>query len=148
MEKFSVRPSALMILEKNQEVFLMRRQNVSYGNGMYTLPSGVLDGNETAIEAAIRETGEEAGVTLVPGEVAMVHIMHRQKPDGEEWMDLFFKANSWDGEPRINEPHRFSDAGWYPFDTLPENTLDFVRKALEEIQNGNVYSDFGFENNS
>jgi len=122
----------------------MRRHNTSYGNGMYTVPSGGIDGNETAKDAAIRETAEESGVTLIPGEVSLVHVMHRRKPDGEEWMDMFFKADSWDGEPRINEPHRFDDVGWYSMDNLPENTLDFVRSALQEIQQGNVYSDFGF----
>jgi ADP-ribose pyrophosphatase YjhB (NUDIX family) len=146
MERFSLHPSALMILSQGDEVFLMRRHNTSYGEGMYTVPSGVLDGNETAKEAAIRETAEEAGVTLEPEEVSLVHTLHRRKPDGEEWIDLFFQAQKWDQEPHINEPHRFDNSGWYSLNSLPENTLDFVRHALKKIEEGEIYSDFGFEN--
>lgn len=144
-EDFYVRPSALTKLSRGSEFFLLRRSNTAYGNGMYTLPSGVIDGGETAKDAAIRETEEEAGVILNPGEVTLVHTLHRKLPDGKEWIDLFFQSDTWEGEPKINEPHRFDDSGWFTIDNIPENTLDFVVESLKNIEKGESYSDFGFD---
>lgn len=65
----------------------------SYEPSGYTLPSGGKETNESVLETAIRETAEEVGVSVAPEDTELVHSMSRKKPDGQEWIDVFFATS-------------------------------------------------------
>jgi ADP-ribose pyrophosphatase YjhB (NUDIX family) len=79
-------------------VLLLRRFNTGYEDGNYSVPAGHLEGDETVVQAAIREAREEIGVELRPDEVAVVGTMHRKS--GDERVDFFVVASVWTGERR------------------------------------------------
>ena len=91
----------------------------------------------------IREAQEEIGIGVRQEDLKMIHVMHLI--DGRESVSFFLTADIWDGEIQNMEPHKCDDLSWFPLDALPENTIPYIRHALECIQQGIAYSEFGWE---
>ncbi|NIP44092.1 MAG: NUDIX domain-containing protein, partial [candidate division Zixibacteria bacterium] len=85
--------TAHIVLQDNQHVFLLRRANTGYEDGNYSLVAGHLDGGESVMQAAIRETREEAGVQVAPTDLKINFILHRMSD--EERFDFILTATSW-----------------------------------------------------
>ncbi len=58
-----------MLFIRDEHILLSRRFQTGYMDGYYSVPAGHLDGGETIIQAAIRETLEETGITLAPQDI-------------------------------------------------------------------------------
>ena len=149
-------PEAYIVLLKDNKVLLSRRFNTGYMDGYYGLPAGHIEKNETFLQGCIRETKEEVGVDIKPGDLEFVHLMHRNSrkeyPQGvaegvNERVGAFFYAKGWSGEPINAEQDKCDDLSWFNLDNLPENTIPFVRYALECISEKVFYSEFGWEDN-
>ncbi|HET7320838.1 MAG TPA: NUDIX domain-containing protein [Candidatus Saccharimonadales bacterium] len=143
--KFSLIPAAYIILRKEGKVLLIRRANTGYLDGYYSLPSGHIDGHETAIQAAAREAKEEVGVTIQVKDLGFVHVIHRVAEEKDhERVDFFFEADTWEGEPTNCEPDKCDDLQWFFIDDLPVKTSPVVKQALHCVAEGKQYSDLGF----
>lgn len=114
--------------------------------GFYGLPSGKIEVNEAASAAAIREAKEEVGISIKPGQLRHVLTMHRNDAGNtyQEWVDFFFEATGWEGEAHNAEPYMHDAVAWLALDELPENIIPNVRAALEAIQKGTTFTEFGF----
>ena len=149
-ERFKITPASYLVLEKDGKVLLLRRFNTGYEDGKYSLVAGHLDGQETFRQAMAREAREEAGIILNPNDLQTVHVMHRitdfSDVDLRERVDVFIKAEKWDGKIRNMEPRKCDDLSWFPLNALPENTIPYIRQALECIARGVTYSEFGWKN--
>ena len=143
-ERFRPYSAVHLFLMKEGKVLLSQRFNTGYRDGDYSVPAGHLDGNETSTIAMMRESLEEAGVVLRKEDLKMVHVMHVLAPDRES-LSTFFIAEKWQGEVINKEPEKCSDLSWFPLDALPNNTVPYVRHALECVRNGVMYSEFGWE---
>ncbi len=141
-QRFRLIPEAHLVLQRAGKVLLLRRHNTGYEDGNYSLVAGHVDGGETARQAMCREAAEEAGLQLQPADLRLVHIIHRLGT--EERLSMFFSADAWTGEPHNNEPHKCSELAWYPLDALPANLVAYVRHALAQVRQGQVYSEFGW----
>lgn len=142
-ERFKIIPAVHLFLIHEGKVLLLRRFNTGFQDGNYSVPAGHIDDGESAIETMIRETKEEAGITLDKEGIKMSHVMHR-KSDAIR-VDFFFTATSWTGEPSIQEPDKCDELAWYPLDNLPENVIPYVKSALDNTLAGVVYSEFGWD---
>lgn len=125
-----------------QQVLLLRRFNTGYEDGKYSVVAGHVEAGETVLQAAIREAGEETGVSLHAGELCIVHVMHRKSED--ERIDFFVAVQRWVGEIRNLEPDKCDELAWFPLDALPGNLIPYVRYALEKSQQGIYYSEYGW----
>ncbi len=149
--RFNFYSAVYLIVRKENKVLLARRFNTGWMDGKYTLPAGHIDGNETAQMAMSREAKEEINLTILPKDLFVVHTMHRKSvlesdsDNGREYFDLFLEANKFTGKPEIKEPNKCDNLDWFPIDSLPENTLDYVKIALKLISEGQHHSNFGFE---
>lgn len=141
-ERFKIVPSVYLMLVRNGQILLSRRYNTGFCDGQYSLPAGHLDGNETFIQALIREVKEEIGINLDPSALKLVHTMSRKS--AEERVDFFFITDRYDGEPKIMEPHKYDDLRWFKLDELPKNTIPYIRQAIESVQNNIFYSEYGW----
>ena len=132
-----------LFLVRNGKILLSRRFNTGYEDGNFSVPAGHIDGNETVTGAMIREAKEEIGIDIGEGGLKMVHVMHRKSD--EERIDFFFEATEWQGEPKVNEPNKCDNLSWFPIDGLPENTIPYVRLAIENYKNRVLFSEFGWK---
>lgn len=131
----------LFFLRENQ-ILLLRRFNTGYEDGNYSVVAGHVEAGETVTQAAIREIGEEAGVVVAPGDLRIVHVMHRKSD--EERVDFFLTVQHWDGEITNCEPDKCNHLAWFSIDALPDNTIPYVKHALASYQQGVYYSELGW----
>lgn len=127
---------------KNGNILLARRKNTGYMPRKYSLPAGHEEENEAMMDCLTREVKEEVGISVDPAHPRLVHVMHRNEEDVR--MDLFFLVTDWVGEPTICEPDKCDDIGWYAFDALPENTVPYIRAAIEAWRREIFYQELGW----
>lgn len=119
-----VQVGANAIVERSGSVLLVK---LSYGprEGHWTLPGGLMEGDETPEEAAVREIAEETGFDVeLDGLIASYMRPAAQRAEG--WAPLViltYRAHITGGALRI-APAEVLEAAFFPRDELP---------ALEEL---------------
>jgi len=132
-----------LLFLRNDQILIARRRNTGYRDGEYSVPAGHLDGGETVLSAGVREAHEEVGLQLEQAELEFVGVMHRL--EDEERVDFFLRVRNWHGEPFNNEPHKCDDLRWVDVSALPENTVPYVRRAINNHSQGVVFDEFGWD---
>jgi 8-oxo-dGTP diphosphatase len=132
-----------MFFLRADQILLIRRYQTGYMDGFYSVPAGHLDGREPVRLAAAREAREEIGVRVEPAEVHFAGVFHRF--EGDERVDFFVHVQSWEGEPFNAEPEKCDELRWVDIHALPENTIPYIRKAVEDFQAGVPFEEFGWE---
>jgi len=138
---YTVVISSYVIFQLENKDLLLRRCNTGYRDGEYGLPAGHIEEGEFATEAARREAKEEVGVEIEPADLIPAHIMHRHCGDHER-IDFFFTTSRWTGEITNAEPDKCDDLKWVLLDELPENTIPYIRAALEQFRDKKFFSEF------
>ena len=59
-------------------------------------------------------------------------------------MDFFVHVRIWQGEPVNAEPGKCDEIRWADIQDLPENTVPYVRRAIENFQVGVPFEEFGW----
>lgn len=142
-DRFKFYAAAFLVLLKDGQVLLHKRQNTGYQDGNYSLVSGHFEFAETAKQCTIREAKEEANVDIRPDDLTVSHVMHRFRPD-RTYMDVYLTCNAWDGKVTNMEKETCEELKWFPIDDLPDNLIPEVKLALENIQKKIHYSEFGW----
>jgi 8-oxo-dGTP diphosphatase len=132
-----------LLFFRYDQVLLLRRFQTGYMDGYYSIPAGHLDGDETVRKAGVREAREEIGVQIDPDDMLFAGVFHRRSDD--ERVDFFFHVQKWDGEPVNSEPTKSDDLRWVGMDNLPENTIPYVRQALQNFRSGVLFQEFGWQ---
>ncbi len=144
-ERFLLRAAVYLILIRDGKTLLARRFNTGWMDGKYSLIAGHLDGMEKVSDAMIREAFEEAGVKIEKKDLKPAKVLHRMSSDNMEYMDFFFVAEKWEGEPTIMEPNKCDDMSWFPIESLPENTLPHVKNVIENYEDGVAFIESGWD---
>lgn len=132
-----------MFFFRGGEILLLRRFNTGYRDGEYSVPAGHLDGDETILQAAAREAREEIGVRLDADDIVFSSVMHRR--EGDERVDFFVHVRAWEGEPFNSEPDKCDELRWVRTNALPENTIPYVRRAIQNHLEAVRFDEFGWE---
>jgi len=125
---------------REKQILLLRRFNTGFRDGEYSVPAGHLDGGETVMQAGIREGKEEVGVDIEETNMAFSTVMHRIEDD--ERVDFFVHVHKWQGEPFNAEPEKCDDVRWVEIDSLPGNTVPYVRQALGNHLNSISFDEY------
>lgn len=144
-ERFTLRAAVYLILIKDGKTLLSRRFNTGWMDGKYSLIAGHLDGNENVSNTMIREAFEEAGIKVEKKDLRPVKVLHRLSPEKREYMDFFFVAEKWEGEPVIKEQNKCDDMSWFSLNDLPENTLPYVKDVIENYKDGVAFIESGWK---
>ena len=143
-ERFTIRTAVYTVLIKDNKLHVQRRFNTGWQDGKYSLIAGHIEENETVTAATIREAREESGLALKPENLRVAHVMHRKSNDNIEYIDFFLMADKWEGEPSICEPEKCDEMKWVPLNNLPDKLLPYIKSAIENIQRGIYFSEFGW----
>ena len=143
--RFRMVATVHLVLQRGDQILMLRRWQTGWADGCYSLPAGHVDGGEPVRAAAAREAYEECGVTIpaAPGGLSLMGVMHRRSD--REQMDFFFRAQAWSGEPYNREPEKCDHLGWFPRHSLPPNTVSYVRRALWEPSAAPWLLEYGWE---
>jgi len=134
----------MLVREKNKtkEILLQKRTNTGYMDEMYDMAcSGHLEKGETLSQAIKREAKEELGIDIEEKDLKMVELIHAYKDD---YINVFFTTDKYDGIPEIKESNKCSDLRWFNIKELPENTIIRIRNVLKNIDNNILYDDEEF----
>lgn len=134
--------NAYLVLRKQDEVLLLLRKNTGYLDGYYCLVAGHVENGESAKTAMVREAFEEAGIKINASDLKLVHVMHRQTDRYN--IDLFFECFHWENTITNCEPNKCEALNFFPITQLPNNTVDYIRNALEAISKQDFYSETGW----
>ncbi len=132
-----------IFLLQGEEVLLLRRQNTGYEDGKLSVVAGHVEPGETVTRAALREIREEVGLALTPERLRVVGVMHRKSDD--ERVDFFLACRLAGEEPHNCEPGKCSELLWVPLADLPQDTIPYVRAALENYRRGVWFEEFGWD---
>jgi ADP-ribose pyrophosphatase YjhB (NUDIX family) len=121
---------------------LFLHQTKQNGGG-FSLVGGNVEEREFAREALSREAKEEAGISIDPADLVLVHVLHRHKlKKNEQSLVHYFKAHHFEGEPESLERKKFRDVVWLPIASLPDNISKATRHVLASMSSGEIYSEF------
>lgn len=146
----SARPyiACFTILRDGDKVAMVLRKNTGWMDGFYGLPAGKVEYGEPYVDGAVREAKEEAGVAILAEDLRFVHVVHRH---GEEegvfmdWVDVYFEASKWVGEPHNAEEEKSERLDWLDLNELPENIVPPQLDALQHIAKNIHYSEYGWK---
>lgn len=144
--------TAYVLLERDGKVFTIRRANTGFMDGFYCPVAGKAHEGEDILVAAVRETQEEAGVTIRPKDLTLVHTGHRYAAGDPRphWIDMFFRCTKWQGEPHLAEPEKSDKISWIEYrqgGTTDGLELDaYFAQVFSMIEKGEGFSTFGWNN--
>jgi ADP-ribose pyrophosphatase YjhB (NUDIX family) len=111
---------AAVIIERGGRLLLLRRA-IEPRYGSWTFPAGYMEIDETAEEAAVRETEEEVGLKVKLG--PLVGVYSRPAPEGPGILVVIFQGQRPSGRVRIG--HEVLETRWFALDAIPWDELSF-----------------------
>jgi len=141
-ERFTVVPAVYLMLIKDNQILLSLRQNTGYEDGKYSFPAGHVEQDEPLTAALVREIKEEIGITIDAKDLKLCVVAHRKT--NRNYVSFFFECKKWQGEVVNNEPAKCGELRWASLDAIPENTIEYIKKAIENYRTGGSYFEIGF----
>jgi 8-oxo-dGTP diphosphatase len=124
-----------IIFNKDGALFLAKRGKESRNEKhKWEFPGGSVEFGETLENALMREVREEFGFVIEVVQLLDVvnHILPGEK---QHWVSPTYLCRYRNGKPRIREPHKCEDIGWFTLDAIPINELTTAsRKSLGSLK--------------
>lgn len=131
-----------VIVKCQNKVLLCKRNNVGSFPGMWSIPAGKIEENETTQEAARREFKEETAINIDKLDLEFVGIIPRHTRDGKKIKGLMFVyllevddflepdlENAVDGEEH-------TDWGYFSANQVKSETSgEFLEKLIQIVLN-------------
>jgi 8-oxo-dGTP pyrophosphatase MutT (NUDIX family) len=130
-----------LIFRQGGTVLFGLRKNTGFADGLYHLPAGHLEPDESIVAGAAREAKEELGIDIAVTDLEMMHVMHHRSGR----VSFFFEVLAWSAEICNAEPHKCERLDWIAVDRLPPNSVRYARVALARIGSGQRFSTFGWD---
>jgi mutator protein MutT len=131
-ERLKATPASYLILKKDDKILMHLRQNSGYMDGYYSFVAGHLEAMEGPTECIIREAKEEAGIDVTKEDLKLVHTMYKPLKRDER-IDFFYLCENWSGEITNCEEKKCKELKFFSIDNLPQNTIPYIRKVLENV---------------
>lgn len=144
-KRYSIICASYLLLIKDKRILLLRRFNTGYQDGNYSVPAGHVDEGESVAGALIREAKEEIGIDVEKQNISLAHVMHRKGAEqSDERLDFFFTCQNYVGDIKNLEPQKCDDLNWFDVNNLPDNTIPYIKKAIENAENQKLYSELNW----
>ena len=129
-----------VMVKCKDKVLLCKRNNLGSFPGMWSIPGGKLEENETPMDGAKREFLEETDVNINDKEITFIGLIPRHTRDGKKVKGLMYVYLLEVEEPIIpdlvnaidGEEH--TDSGYFTLDEIkPETSGDYFHRLAEII---------------
>ncbi|CAN7305376.1 NUDIX domain-containing protein [Rhizobium sp. LjRoot258] len=121
-----------LVILRDRKILLYKRMRAPEA-GHWSIVGGKVDHMEPAEQAARREAEEETGLSI--GRVNLLGPAELiSKADEQHWISLLYIAAEFDGEPKLTEPDKLSDFGWFSRSELPRPLSAFAAAAMERLK--------------
>lgn len=120
----------ILAIDAQERVCLVRH---TYLPGWH-LPGGGVERGEHALEAAIKEAREEAGLIIAPEDLHLVSI-HTNFAYFKGDHVLLYRATAW-REELTDRAHEIAEHGFFPLTDLPKGTTASTHRRLAEAHGG------------
>ena len=129
-----------VMVKCKDKIFLCKRNNLGSFPGMWSIPGGKLEENETTQEGAKREFFEETNVDINDKEITFIGLIPRHTRDGKKVKGLMYVYLLEVEEPIIpdlvnaidGEEH--TDSGYFTLDKIkPETSGDYFHRLAEIV---------------
>jgi len=140
-------PFSYLILKRKNKIIFLKRENTGYADGYYSFVAGHVEKGESFKLCIIREAKEEAGIEIKEDDLQLVHIMYRKDKNNNEneRIDFFYEINKWKGDIVNFEPEKCSELKWFNKNDIPENTIPYIKKTLDNIEKKLFFSEYGWK---
>ncbi len=123
-----------VIVDADGRLFFARRgPQAKNERGLWEFPGGSVEFGETLAEALKREMREEYGLEIAVGELLDV-VDHILTEEGQHWVSPTFVCSILSGQPRICEPGKCSEIGWFFPDQAPDDLTQITRENLQNYR--------------
>jgi mutator protein MutT len=123
-----------VIVDPQGRLFLARRGPAARNErGLWEFPGGSVEFGERLADALRREIREEYGMEIQVGPLLDVadHIL---ADEGQHWVSPAYVCSLLSGEPRILEPEKCSEIGWFQAGSAPQDLTQITRLNLEHYR--------------
>jgi len=132
-----------VILEKSSKILLGRRHpdpdkadSVFRSAGVWCLPGGKLDWDESLEDGAIREVKEETGIIIKNPQVISVHNCINEHA---HFLTVGLLAQDWSGEAKVMEPDEITVWKWFDLKELPKERYFPSFEVIDNYIAGKFY---------
>lgn len=121
-----------LVILRDRKILLYKRMRAPEA-GHWSIVGGKVDHMEPAEQAARREAEEETGLSI--GRVNLLGAAELiSDADAQHWISLLYMASEFEGEPKLTEPDKLSDFGWFSRSDLPHPLSEFAAAAMERLK--------------
>ncbi len=125
-----------LILEKEGKLLFLKK--TAQNGGGFSLVGGKVDSGESAHDAIVRESHEEANIVIKKKHLRLIHIFQRHS--GSELI-LLFAAKKWKGEPVSKELDKFKKVSWFDKSVLPKNVSQTTEHLVSKYFSHEFFSE-------
>jgi 8-oxo-dGTP diphosphatase len=126
-------PVAAVIVKKGDKVLLVKR-GIEPGKGLWSLPAGFLEVDETAEEAAVRELEEETGLRVDEGDLEFVETLNMERFQNQRLLANVFKVEVGEASGELDSGTDAVDAGFFDPRKLEETDMELRRHFLPALE--------------
>ncbi|MFD1326583.1 NUDIX hydrolase [Mycoplana ramosa] len=100
--------------------------------GHWNIVGGKVDHMERSQDAARREAEEETGLAI--GQIDFLCLSEQIiAADNQHWVSVIYVSEDFTGEPRVMEPQKLPEFGWFALDALPQPLSRFTADAVAAL---------------
>ncbi|MDO6963162.1 NUDIX domain-containing protein [Rhizobium alvei] len=100
--------------------------------GHWNIVGGKVDVMEHSATAARREAEEETGLSIT--ECRFLCLSEQIfESDRQHWISVIYTTDKIEGEPRVTEPEKLPEFGWFSADALPSPLSRFAHDAVAAL---------------
>jgi mutator protein MutT len=119
---------ALIFNDKKEMLLALRGEKAKNERGTWEIPGGAVEFGETLQEGLKREIMEELGIEIQPQEI--LHVCDHLLPEeGQHWVSPTYICTIISGEPKIKEPEKCAQIGWFSLEEARKLPLSKVTEA-------------------
>jgi ADP-ribose pyrophosphatase YjhB (NUDIX family) len=132
-KRFNSRYTTCSVIAIKDDKILFVRRGHEPSKGMWALPGGYLDWDETTKECARRELKEETGYDAEKTEFFKVFSSPKRDPGNRQNIDNCFVIHVKENNADYDK-EEVSELKWFDFDNLPEGIAFDHREMVEEYR--------------